>query len=167
MEKNCDIFVFENPCFVNILDFIWAWILNFWTFWTMVGLEVSFENSGPWFGSQIMTVRSSLTSQIMTVRSSLTLSAQCRIRAFVEFALHPQHETSRDSEIQTKEDFKCKSRKRLRRLLMVSGNSSDWCGYWNTKSRITEWIGIPREWSWNKATSKNFPSTRTLKCVFI
>jgi len=30
----------------------------------------------------------------------------------VELALHPQHETSRDSETQTKEDFKCKSWKR-------------------------------------------------------
>jgi len=36
-----------------------------------------------------------------------------------EFVLHPQHETSRDSEIQTKEDFKTKSRKRLR--IFVNG----------------------------------------------
>jgi len=43
----------------------------------------------------------------------------------VEFALHPQHETSRDSEIQIKEDFKCKSRKRYRGLSMVSWNSDD------------------------------------------
>jgi len=31
--------------------------------------------------------------------------------------LHPQHETSRDSETQTKEDFKRKSRKRLRKFV--------------------------------------------------
>jgi len=34
-----------------------------------------------------------------------------KVRVCVEFALHPQHETSRDPEIQTKEDFKSKSRK--------------------------------------------------------
>ena len=39
--------------------------------------------------------------------------------ACVEFALHPQHETSSDSEIQTKEDFKSELRKRLRSLSMV------------------------------------------------
>jgi len=41
----------------------------------------------------------------------------------VEFALHPQHETSCDSEIQMKKDFnyfKSKSRKRLRSLSTVS-----------------------------------------------
>jgi len=42
-----------------------------------------------------------------------------------EFALHPQHETSRDSETQTKEDFKRKLRKRLRSFSMVSWNNND------------------------------------------
>jgi len=51
----------------------------------------------------------------------------------VEFALHPQHETSSDSEIQAKEDFKSESRKRPRSLSMVSLNSNDWEEYWNTK----------------------------------
>ena len=49
--------------------------------------------------------------------------------AVVEFALHPQHETSRDSETQTKEDFKSKSGKRLRSLLMVLWNNNDWYEY--------------------------------------
>jgi len=35
----------------------------------------------------------------------------------VEFALPPQHETSCDSETQTKEDLKKKSRKRLRKFV--------------------------------------------------
>ena len=39
--------------------------------------------------------------------------------------MHPQHETSRDPEIQTKKDFKSKSRKRLRSLLMVPCNNND------------------------------------------
>jgi len=54
----------------------------------------------------------------------------------VEFALHPQHETSLDSGIQIIKDFnyfKNKSRKRPRSLSMVSLNSNDWEGYWNTK----------------------------------
>ena len=38
-------------------------------------------------------------------------------KSSVEFALHPQHETSRDSETQTKEDFKRKSRKRVRKFV--------------------------------------------------
>jgi len=46
-------------------------------------------------------------------------------RASVEFALHPQHETPRDSEIQTKEDFKRKLRKRLRSLSLVLWNNND------------------------------------------
>jgi len=57
----------------------------------------------------------------------------------VEFALHTQHETFRDCEIQTKEDFKSKSRKRLTSLSTVSGNINDWYEYWNTQSHITEW----------------------------
>jgi len=54
----------------------------------------------------------------------------------VEFALHPQHETSLDSGIQIIKDFnyfKSKSRKRPRSLSMVSLNSNDWEEYWNTK----------------------------------
>ena len=54
----------------------------------------------------------------------------------VEFALHPQHETSLDSGIQLIEDvkyFNSKSRKRPRSLSMVSLNSNDWGKYWNTK----------------------------------
>jgi len=43
----------------------------------------------------------------------------------VEFALHPQHETSGDSEIQTKEDLKRKFRKQLGRLSIISLNSKD------------------------------------------
>jgi len=41
----------------------------------------------------------------------------------VEFVLHLQHETSRDPEIQTKEDFKSKFRKQLGSLSIVSSNS--------------------------------------------
>jgi len=40
-----------------------------------------------------------------------------RLETFVEFALHPQQETFRDSETQTKEDFKRKSRMRLRKYV--------------------------------------------------
>jgi len=43
----------------------------------------------------------------------------------VEFALYPQHETSCDSEIQTKEDFKSKFRKQLESLALMSLNSTD------------------------------------------
>jgi len=43
----------------------------------------------------------------------------------VKFALHPQHETSRDPETQTKEDFKGKFRKQLGSLPMISLNSKD------------------------------------------
>jgi len=54
----------------------------------------------------------------------------------IEFALHPQHETSYDSGIQLIKDFnyiKSKSRKRPRGLLLVSLNSNDWEEYWETK----------------------------------
>jgi len=44
---------------------------------------------------------------------------------YVEFALHPQHETSCDSEIQTKEDFKNKFRKQLGSLALMSLNNTD------------------------------------------
>jgi len=40
-----------------------------------------------------------------------------------EFALHPQHETSCDSEIQIKEDLKCKFRKQLGSLALIPLNS--------------------------------------------
>jgi len=43
----------------------------------------------------------------------------------VEFALHPQHETSCDSEIQTKEDLKSKFRKQLGSLALISLNNKD------------------------------------------
>jgi len=62
----------------------------------------------------------------------------------VEFAFHPQHETSCDSEIQMKEDFnyfKNKSRKRTRSWWMFSVNSNDWEEHWNTKShQKMDWI---------------------------
>jgi len=43
----------------------------------------------------------------------------------VELALQPQYETSCDSEIQTKEDFKSKFRKQLGSLALMSLNSTD------------------------------------------
>ena len=43
----------------------------------------------------------------------------------VEFALHPQHETSCHSETQTKEDFKSKFRKQLGSLTLMSLNRTD------------------------------------------
>jgi len=58
------------------------------------------------------------------------------MRKNVEFALHPQHETSLDAGIQLIEDFnyfKNKTRNRPRSLSMVSLNSNDWEKYWNTK----------------------------------
>ena len=63
-----------------------------------------------------------------------------RVKITVEFALHPPHETSRDPEIQTKEDFKSKFRKQLLKLVdgiieIVKSKKM----YWNTKSRIIEW----------------------------
>jgi len=45
--------------------------------------------------------------------------------ASVEFALHPQHATSRDSEIQTNEDLKNKFRKQLGSLSIIPLNSQD------------------------------------------
>jgi len=69
-----------------------------------------------------------------------------RVGKNVEFALHPQHETSCDSEIQIKEDFnyfKNKSRKRPRSLSMFSLNSNDWEEYWNTK--VTRQDGLNSE----------------------
>jgi len=47
------------------------------------------------------------------------------IKSGVEFALHSQHETSCDSETQTKEDFKTKFRKQLGSLELMSLNSTD------------------------------------------
>ena len=62
----------------------------------------------------------------------------------VEFAFHPQHETSWYSEIQMKDDFnyfKNKSRKRTRSWSMFSVNSNDWEEHWNTKShQKMDWI---------------------------
>jgi len=57
---------------------------------------------------------------------------------FVEFALHPQHETYLGSRIQLIEDFNFKngSRKRPRSLSMISLNSNDWEEYWNTKATL-------------------------------
>jgi len=43
----------------------------------------------------------------------------------VEFALHPQHETSCDSEIQAKEDLKSKFRRQLGSFSINSVNSED------------------------------------------
>ena len=48
-----------------------------------------------------------------------------RAATTVEFTLHPQHETSRDSEIPTKEDFKSKFRKEPGSLSIISLNSKD------------------------------------------
>jgi len=60
MEKNCDVFVINKLYFVNILDFISTWILNFFTFldygWTWTHFEIF--STGP--GSQNLTVRSSM-----------------------------------------------------------------------------------------------------------
>jgi len=46
-----------------------------------------------------------------------------KLLAGVEFALHPQHETSCDSEIQTRKDFKNKFRKQLGSSPTTSLNS--------------------------------------------
>jgi len=43
----------------------------------------------------------------------------------VEFIVHPQHETSFDSEIQTKKVLKRKFRKQLGRLSIILLNSKD------------------------------------------
>jgi len=54
----------------------------------------------------------------------------------VEFALHPQHETSSESGIQLISDItdvENKSRKRPRRLSLLSMNSRDMDEYWDTK----------------------------------
>jgi len=48
-----------------------------------------------------------------------------RGRSSVEFALHPQHETPHDSEIQTKQDLKSKFRKQPGSLSIISLNSKD------------------------------------------
>jgi len=59
-----------------------------------------------------------------------------RMRRNVEFALHPQHETSLDSGINIIEDFnqfKSRSRIRPRSRSMVSLNSNGWGEYWSTK----------------------------------
>jgi len=54
--------------------------------------------------------------------------------------LHPQHETSCDSETQTKEDFKSKFRKQLGSLALMSLNNTDKKEALEYQSRITEWI---------------------------
>jgi len=58
----------------------------------------------------------------------------------VEFALHPQHEKSHASEIQTKEDFKSKFRKQLGSLALMSLNSTDKealeCQYYKSHHRM-------------------------------
>jgi len=54
----------------------------------------------------------------------------------VEFALHPQHETSYHSGIPLIKDFnyfKSRSRKRPRNMSIVSLNNNDWEEYWNSK----------------------------------
>jgi len=48
-----------------------------------------------------------------------------RIENCVEFALHPQHETSCDSEIHIEEDLKRKFRKQLGSLARIPLNSKD------------------------------------------
>jgi len=56
-----------------------------------------------------------------------------RMRKNVEFALHPQHETSYDFGIQLTKDFnyiKTKSRKRLRSLCWVRFAASTWNASW-------------------------------------
>jgi len=82
---------------------------------------------------------------LLAVTQNETLSLS-HLQLCVEFALHPQHETSLGSRIQLIEDFnyfESKSRKRPRSFLMVPLNSNDWEEYWNTKV-------IPR----NELTSK-------------
>ena len=54
-----------------------------------------------------------------SVRVQVLLEAE----AVVEFPVHPQHETSCDSEIQTKKDFKSKFRKQLESSPTTSLNS--------------------------------------------
>jgi len=55
----------------------------------------------------------------------LGLGVQCLVLGLsVEFALHPQHETSCDSEIETKKDFKNKFRKQLGSSPTTSLNSA-------------------------------------------
>ena len=112
----------------------------------------------------------SLDYKLVNLTPILKFAPKLNLKPNVEFALHHQHETSRGSEKQTKEDFnyfKNKSRKRPRSLSMFSLNSNDWKGYWNTKVTPQDGLKILKEWSWNKTTTKNFPSTRTLQCVFI
>ena len=58
----------------------------------------------------------------------------------VEFALHPQHEASCDSEIQTKKVLKRKFRKQLGRLSIISLNSKDKEEAFESQGRITIWI---------------------------
>jgi len=75
----------------------------------------------------------------------------CEMVTNVEFALHPQHETSCYSEIQTKEDLKCKFRKQLGRLSIIPLNSKDKgeplkCQCQKSHYRM-DWI--PGEQSWS------------------
>ena len=60
MEKDYDVFVTTKLCFVNILDFIWTWILIFLTFldygWTWTEFEIFRTGSG----LQNLTVHSPL-----------------------------------------------------------------------------------------------------------
>jgi len=46
MENNYVIFVNKKLNFLNFLDIIWTWILNFLNFLAEFGLELSFKNTG-------------------------------------------------------------------------------------------------------------------------
>jgi len=46
MEKNFAMFVIKKLFLLIFLYFIWTWTFNFKKVWTVVGLGLSFENSG-------------------------------------------------------------------------------------------------------------------------
>jgi len=67
---------------------------------------------------------SSQASSTLGNTPNLNIGSQTKEILF-EFALHPQHETSRDYEIQKEEDLKSKFTKQTGSLSMISLNSKD------------------------------------------
>ena len=70
----------------------------------------------PWFLENFLKSGNFFCSATAATKNALGI---------VEFALHPQHETSCDSEIQRKEDLKNKFRKQPGSSSMISLNSKD------------------------------------------
>ena len=91
---------------------------------------------------------------------TISLTDAAHLQYSVEFALHPQHEASCDSEIQTGKDFKNKFRKQLESSPTTSLNSE---GKEETLGCLKSWTELKK----NEDGHWICWFTRTLYCVFI